>query len=200
MLDGTMFAESLGPAYEQYEEEQTLVPLENAIDRAYYDSLTVGLEGELDRATELYAEFLRAEIDFRNVRNALRLARSGSEIEPAEYYIEGGTLFRRSELNTLVANRSELVTRVRESTYGKNLDAALDELEQADSLIGFEHALDAALLDYADHLSHVFPLSICPVLSYILAKEREVENIRAIARGREAGLSEDEIEEELVIV
>ena len=32
-----------------------------------------------------------------------------------------------------------------------------------------------------------------------LAKEREVENIRAIARGREAGLSVEEIEEELVI-
>lgn len=38
-----------------------------------------------------------------------------------------------------------------------------------------------------------------PVISYILAKEREVENIRAIARGKEAGLSADEIESELVI-
>ena len=43
-------------------------------------------------------------------------------------------------------------------------------------------------------------LSVAPVVSYILAKEREVENIRAIARGREAGLSENEIEEELVIL
>lgn len=200
MLDGTMFEASLAPAFEQYEETNTLVPLENAIDRAYYEGLMAGIDGELDRATELYAEFLRAEIDFRNVRNALRLARSGSDIDPAEYFIEGGTLFRASELNTLVNNRSELIGRVRESTYGDNLDAALDDLERADSLIGFEHALDAALLDYADHMSHVFPLSICPVLSYVLAKEREVENIRAIARGREAGLSEDEIEQELVMV
>jgi V/A-type H+-transporting ATPase subunit C len=40
---------------------------------------------------------------------------------------------------------------------------------------------------------------VCPVLAYVLAKEREVENIRAIARGREAGLSPDEIDAELVI-
>ena len=200
LLEGTMFASTLSPAFEQYEETNTLVPLENAIDRAYYEGLIGDLDGELDRATELYAEFLRAEIDFRNVRNALRLARSGSDIDPAEYFIEGGTLFRASELSTLVNNRNELIGRIRESTYGSDLDAALDDLERADSLIGFEHALDAALLSYADHLSHVFPLSICPVLSYILAKEREVENIRAIARGREAGLGEEEIEEELVFV
>jgi len=42
-------------------------------------------------------------------------------------------------------------------------------------------------------------VSVTPVISYILAKEREVENIRAIARGKEAGLSADAIESELVI-
>lgn len=200
LLDRTMFGEHLEAAYDDYEETGTLVPLENAIDRAYYEGLLVGIDGELDRAMQLYVEFLRAEIDFRNVRNALRLARSGADIDPSEYYIEGGTLFRAAELGQLVGNRDELIARIRESTYGDDLGPGLDELERADSLIGFEHAIDAALLDYADHLSHVLPLSVCPVLSYILAKEREVENIRAIARGREAGLSEDEIQEELVFV
>ncbi|NNC25101.1 V-type ATP synthase subunit C, partial [Salinisphaera sp. USBA-960] len=76
----------------------------------------------------------------------------------------------------------------------------LERLESADTLIGFEHALDAALLGYADHLSHVFPLSVCPVLAYVLAKEREVDNVRAIARGREVGLSGEEIEQELVML
>ncbi|MDR9382353.1 MAG: V-type ATPase subunit, partial [Natronomonas sp.] len=75
---------------------------------------------------------------------------------------------------------------------------SLDELENAESLIGFEHALNSALLEYSEKLSNRYPLSICPVLSYVLAKEREIENIRAIARGREAGIPVDEIEEELV--
>jgi V/A-type H+-transporting ATPase subunit C len=38
------------------------------------------------------------------------------------------------------------------------------------------------------------------VLSFVLAKEREVDNVRAIARGREAGLSPDQIEAELVVL
>ncbi|WP_101295288.1 V-type ATP synthase subunit C [Halegenticoccus soli] len=198
LLDRTMFGDALAEAYEDYEDTGVLVPLENAVDRAFYENLLDGLV--VDEATQQYREFLRAEIDFRNARNALRLARSGAEIDPSEYYIEGGKLFRAAELSTLAQNADELVSRIRESSYGDDLSAAIDELERADSLIRFERALEAALLEYSDTLGYVFPLSVTPIISYILAKEREVENIRAIARGREAGLDADEIEDELVIL
>ena len=199
-LDRTIFGESLAAAMEDYEETGLLIPLENAIDRTFYEHLMDNLPDEPDRATRLYVEFLEAEIDFRNLRNALRLARSGTDLDPSEYYIEGGQLFDEGEIRQLVANQDQLVERVRESTYGDDLDAALDVLTEADSLVEFEHALDAALLEYADTLSNRYPLSVCPVLSFILAKEREVDNIRAIARGKEAGLGPDEIESELVIL
>lgn len=197
LLQDTSFGVHLEQAYDDYEATGLLVPLENAIDRAYYENLLPGTAGG-DRAQELYVEFLQAEVDFRNARNALRIARSGADIDPADYFIEGGRLFKRSEVGALATNLDELVSRIRESTYGDELSAALDELEDTESLVGFERALDDALLAYSDHLSHVFPLSVCPVLAFIIAKEHEVNNIRAIARGREAGLSEDEIEEELV--
>ncbi len=200
MLDNTRYGDALAAAYEDYDATGVLIPLENAVDRTYYEGLMEGVTETENRATQLYVEFLQAEIDFRNARNALRIARSGADLDPADYFIEGGELFRASELSQLAASVDELVTFIRDSTYGEDLSAALDELERADSLIGFEHALDAALLEYSDHLSHVFPLSICPVLAYVLAKEREVDNIRAIARGREAGLSESEIENELVML
>jgi V/A-type H+-transporting ATPase subunit C len=199
-LEGTLFGPYVEPAFEDYEESGTLVPLENAVDRAYYENLVPERVTNQDSPQALYAEFLTAEIDFRNVRNALRLARSGASVDPEEYFIEGGTLFEASELGGLVERQSDLVSRIRESQYGDELSVALNDLEEADSLIGFEHALDRALLEYSDHLSYVYPLSVCPVLAYVLAKEREVDNIRAIARGREAGLSEDEINEELVIL
>jgi V/A-type H+-transporting ATPase subunit C len=199
LLGGTMFGKPLAAGFKDYEATGLLVPLENAVDRAFYANLLAGLPSEPDRATLLYIEFLRAEIDFRNVRNALRLARSGTDLDPAEYYIPGGRLFDASELRTLVGNTDELVARIRASPYGDDLDEALDTLERAENLVQFEHALDAALLEYSDKLSNRYPLSVCPVLAYVLAKEREVENIRAIAIGREAGLSDEEIDEELVI-
>jgi V/A-type H+-transporting ATPase subunit C len=197
-LDGTIFGDDLTDAYDDYEDSGVLVPLENAIDRTYYDHLLDELV--VDEATNQYREFLEAEIDFRNARNALRLAQSGADIDPAAYYIDGGSLFTAAELASLSQNREELVAAIRESPYGDDLSAALDELEDAESLIQFERALEVALLKYTNGLGNVFPLSITPIASYILGKEREVDNIRAIARGREAGLSEEQIREELVIL
>jgi V/A-type H+-transporting ATPase subunit C len=199
-LSDTIFGDPLEEAFEDFESEGVLVPLENAVDRAFYAHLLDDIgQPEPDTPTALYREFLEAEVDFRNLRNGLRIARSGADIDPADYFIEGGRLFSGEELRQLATNVDELISRIRESTYGDDLDEALTELEDADSLIQFEHGLEAALLEYSGKLSNRYPLSVCPVLSYILAKEREVENIRAIARGREAGLDVEEIEEELVI-
>ena len=202
VLSNTMFEEELTAALEDYEDTGTLVALENAADRAFYETLLEGLPTnvESDSATGLYLEFLRGEVDFRNLRNALRIARSGAEIDPSEYFITGGRLFDPEEMNQLVGNMDQLVEHIRDSTYGDDLDDALTELADADALIEFEHALDAALLEYADQLSNRYPMSVCPVLAYVLSKEREVDNIRAIARGREAGLGPDEIEQELVML
>ena len=197
-LDGTIFGDPLEAALEDFEETDVLVPLENAVDRSFYEELLADLPSS--EAIDLYREFLEAEIDFRNARNALRLARSGADIDPAEYFIEGGRLFDARELEGLVQSPEQLITTIRDSSYGRELSESLDELESADSLIGFEHALESVLLKYSRRLGNVYPLSICPVVAYILMKEREVENIRAIARGREAGLSEAEIEGELVIL
>ncbi|MFC6787551.1 V-type ATP synthase subunit C [Halobaculum halobium] len=197
-LSSTVFGDALADALDDYESEGVLVPLENAVDRAYYDLLrTDDLSGE---ALSEYREFLEAEVDFRNAINALRLSRSGADLDPSEYFIEGGVLFSAGELQQLASNTDELTARIRESRYGDQLSDALAELEDAESLIGFEHALEAALLKYADSLGLVHPLSVTPIVSYVLAKEREVDNIRAIARGKEAGLSPEEIESELVIL
>lgn len=206
VLYGTIYYEPLTVAFEEFEETGALVPLENALDRAFYERLLADVSGgpgtEPQEGPEAkYVEFLQAEIDFRNARNALRLARSGADLDPATYYIEGGVLFDESELSRLVADYDALVDHIADNRrYGDRLSEALGRLREADSLIQFEHALDAALLEYADTLSSIYPASVSAVLSYILAKEREIENIRAIARGREVGLSENEIEEELVVL
>jgi len=209
-LEGTIFGEPLEAAFEEFEDEGVLVPLENAVDRTFYEKLLEEtsesyyrklLDGLVSsESLKLYREFLRAEIDFRNAINALRLARSGADIDPDAYFIEGGSLFKADELAGLIRNPEMLVQRLQDSEYGKELTESLDGLEQAKSLIEFERALEAVLLKYSRKLGNASPLSVGPVVAYILMKEREVENIRAIARGREAGLSETEIEQELVIL
>ncbi len=203
LLSETIFEEGLEAAFDEYEQKDVLVPLENAIDKTFYEHLLDDVKTRrINKNTPrgLYVEVLQAEIDFRNIRNALRLSRTGTDLDPDEYYIKGGKLFDNGELRQLIGSFDDLVEYIRESTYGDELSNALTDLDEADSLIQFEQALEAALLEYSDTLSYTYPVSICSALSYILAKEREIENIRAIARGREVGLSVDEIEEELVVI
>ncbi|MEF8882441.1 MAG: V-type ATP synthase subunit C [Halapricum sp.] len=202
LLETSIFGDALAEALDDYEETGLLVPLENAVDRTFYEDIDEGLPSpaDADMPTSLYLEFITAEIDFRNVRNALRLARSGADMDPSAYFIDGGRLFDAEELRQLVTNTDQLVEHVRQSVYGDDLEEALDLLADAEGLVDFENALDAALLEYGDKLSNRYPLSVCPVVSYVLAKEREVDNIRAIARGREADLSPEEIETELVML
>lgn len=213
-LSRTIYYEPLQEAYDDFEETELLVPLENAVDRVFYEHLIEGIDvdtGPAERILErqrlstgspadLYREFLTAEIDFLNVRNALRIARSQSELDPSEYYIEGGRLFTAPQLARLTNDVDELVAVIRESTYGDQLSDALSALEEAESLLDVEHAIDRALVDYGDWLGSRYPVSVCPIIAYVLAKEREVQNVTAIARGREAGLTEDEIREELVLL
>jgi len=102
VLSGTIFGEPLEAAFEDFEDTDTLVPLENAVDRAFFSHLLdeVG-QPEPDSPRALYREFLEAEIDFRNLRNALRIARSGADIDPTEYFIEGGDCsMRRSSASS----------------------------------------------------------------------------------------------------
>ncbi|QSG09971.1 V-type ATP synthase subunit C [Halapricum desulfuricans] len=200
MLEPSIFGDALEDAYGDYERTDLLVPLENAVDRTFYEDIDEGLPSASDADTpdRLYIEFITAEIDFRNVRNALRIARSGADMDPSAYFIDGGRLFDADELRQLASNTEQLVEHIRQSVYSDDIEEALDMLEEAGDLTEFENALDAALLEYGDRLSNRYPLSVCPVVAYVLAKEREVDNIRAIARGREADLSLEEIETELI--
>lgn len=198
-LEGTVFDEALEEALREYEETGVLLPLENAVDRTFYE----GLVSENGRASPesprgVYQSFLRSEIDVLNVRNALRAAGS-EQLDVGEYFIEGGDLFSRGDLERLVQNREELVNALRESEYGDRLEGAIDALEETDSLVEFDRALDRLLVEFAGSMTNRYPNSVAPVISYILSKEREVNNIRGIARGKEAGLSVEEIEEEVVI-
>ena len=61
------------------------------------------------------------------------------------------------------------------------------------------HDLDHYIANRTKRFSYLYPLSVLPVLDYLLRKEREVYNLRAIVRGKQTGLSSDRIEE-LVMV
>jgi V/A-type H+-transporting ATPase subunit C len=60
-------------------------------------------------------------------------------------------------------------------------------------------ALKRYKLRKAQTFSHLYPLSVIPILDYMINKRVEVDNIRIIARGKVSGLDNNTIKELLVI-
>ncbi len=71
--------------------------------------------------------------------------------------------------------------------------------ERMGSLSKIELRLDKYLNEHVWKTSTFYPLTVLPMLGYMLSKDTEVDNIQAIARGKEAGLSEDVIKDHLLL-
>ena len=59
--------------------------------------------------------------------------------------------------------------------------------------------LQRHLMRQSERFSHIYPLSVLPVLDYLIRKKIEVDNIRIIARGKESEMGSDIIKSLLVI-
>jgi V/A-type H+-transporting ATPase subunit C len=108
--------------------------------------------------------------------------------------------FKMDRLTRMASSEGtkELLSDFRQSTYAETMRIDLDQFEKDEDISSMLRALDRLLLRTANKFSHLYPLSIFPVLGYVLAKKTEVDNIRIIARGKESGLRPELIRKLLV--
>jgi V/A-type H+-transporting ATPase subunit C len=71
--------------------------------------------------------------------------------------------------------------------------------ERMESLSKIELRLDKYLNEHVWKIATYNPLTVLPMLGYMLSKDAEVDNIQAIVRGKEAGLSQEIIKSHLVL-
>ncbi len=172
-----------------------LAEIENALDKRYYSRR---IDSAKETGNKLYLKFLRTEIDLKNLKMLFRMKRAGMERdEILTMLIPGGMELKETDLGRLSAmSFSEFVRALEEYSYWQAISDISAELG---SLIQIETRLDKYSLVYAASISYYYPLSILPVLDYILSKKIEVDNLRIIMRGKETKLPEDIIKAHLVM-
>lgn len=219
----SIFYPPLAMAKEEFDQTKTLAILEDSLDKAYYSTVledialekgfVVGMLPELSRysalasvftsrSLKMFLEFFRTEIDIVNLKTLFRLKREGLDAkEVMKYMIEGGLRLRGEELERLTSVKffHEFLAMVSDTYYGREIGDAIEAIETTGSLSSVETALDKALIGTAQMISYEFPLSIAPVLWYMVKKYAEVYNLRVIARGKEARLATETIKKQLVI-
>jgi V/A-type H+-transporting ATPase subunit C len=177
--------------------EFNLAGFEDSLDWIYYRSLVESVPVTTE-PTILFRNFVRREIDVVNLRTLLRIRGMAQRI-PRDVFLPGGFELSQDELRELAAlDLPTLLGRLRELDIHTALAPHLEEVEKG-RLSRASRDVEKWHLQEATRWSHIHPLSIVPILDYILAKSREVENIRIIARGKADGLSPDVIRELLVI-
>ena len=191
-FEGTDYSSALA----QYD-GKNLASLENALDKLYYFRMERAVGGTLSVGGGLLLKYVRREIDIRNLITLFRMNKAGVDAAIIqENLIPGGKL--HEELSRMAGQPfGEFLRGLEGYPFWSSIsDIATADL---DAVSRIEARLRAYLVRYAWALSNYHPLSILPVLGYMVSKDTEVSNIRKIVRGKEAGLPAELIEEQVVV-
>jgi V/A-type H+-transporting ATPase subunit C len=191
-FEGTDYAEALA----KYDGKD-LASLENALDKLYYFRMERAVGGTLSVGGGLLLKYVRREIDIRNLITLFRMNKAGIDAAIIqENLIPGGKY--QEELSRMAGQPFAEFLRGLE---GYPFWSAISDIAtpSVDAISRIEARLKAYLVRYAWALSNYHPLSILPVLGYIVSKDTEVANIRKIALGKETGLPSELIEEQVVV-
>jgi V/A-type H+-transporting ATPase subunit C len=196
-LEGTIHAQALYDLGLKPSEVQRWNEWEDRLTKLYYENLLVVIPERTD-GTRLMREFVRREIDIVNVRTLLRLWASKATL-PYDPFVDGGLEIQREELVEMVSlDANALTARLREYLLTEDLASEIKDL-QARGVGSLVRRVEKLHLLEAGRYAHVHPLSVLVILDYIVRKDREVQNLRIIARGKESALPSEVIRELLVI-
>lgn len=175
--------------YQEYlQGKQELNEIETALDKAYYDELELLAE---EIQSKPFKRFIEEELEFENLRTALRLKKYDTESEQIREHL----------LNDL---RSDVIEEVIETeNFEKAMERVKDEYSielERETLEELEHSLDTQRLQNALRMLHTEPLGITSILGYIVGKIAEVRNLRMLVRAKETDIQNREtIRRNLVI-
>jgi len=177
-----------------------LAALEDAMDKEYFSSLMRASEKK-ETSEAHFTDFVKREIDVTNLKVLFKLRSEGESGEALlQYFIPRGMEFSLERLAKMAsASMKEILDEIRQSSYAEPIRADIEAFEKDGDTSSILRALDKMLVSTADKFAHLYPLSVLPVLGYILAKKTEVDNIRIIARGKESGLEPELIKRLLVV-
>ncbi len=182
-------------------ESGKLAPFEDHLDMMlYYDLLDV--IDPTSNATALLRDFVRREIDVTNLKVLLKLKAEGlAEEKIQKYLIPGGMEFGLDKLRALAQAEGvdQIFETLEKSSMYDDIKTSMERYKEDGKLSGLTIALDKALVRTAEKFGRFYPLSVLPILDYMIRKKIEVDNIRIIARCKATGLSNEVIEELLVM-
>lgn len=196
LVEFSLFKDGLS----ELKEKNTLVGIENALDKYYYSHL-IQFSGMLPKEGALFRNFLLKEVEILNILTLFRLkkAKFDKDFIKGSIILPGGKT-KDSKIMALanVDDLDELSETLAKTEYKNIIAKGIEDFKKSNSLITLETELYKYLLRQSILFMHQHPLSIDLILGYMFAKDVEVRNLRIIVKGKQLGLKEEFIESQLV--
>ncbi len=183
---------------EHYKSTNTLVFMENALDRHYYSYVFSQLR-YLTMEGRLYKKFLLNEIDVLNIKIILRLKEEKmAEQAVKELLFAYGTIKKDSVDKLLKADAAGVLKELESTDFKEVVEKYSKEPEKL-NLATLEMELDRFLLQQSKKLVRQHPMSVDVILGYMFLKDIEMKNLSRITKAKQLGLSEQFIESIVVV-
>lgn len=201
-LEGTEYAPILEDAIPIYQETGMLLPLEASLDKYLLENLLRTVATPEDDNTSYLKNYVGDMVDSTNLKIILRAKVDGLKFEDIEpYMISDGYQIREWKLKDLLESEdvAGVVSGLEGTDYAPLLSEAMADYNETGSISAFETALDNHVNDTAKKISLKNQFGIGPMIGFLSRKEREIKNLKIIARGkREEGYSPAQIKEMLI--
>lgn len=200
LLAGTPFLSAARAYLDDYEERQTLFPIEIGLEIDYYNRLQQRVERLGKRDRRIAKALVGLEIDQKNISWLIRL-KFYYDIpigELFDYSIPGGAKVSRDRLRQAFKAETmrDVLQAALEQSYSRIADFLIKE-EQLSKLYLLEIILWNYLIVEARRTLGGFPFTIGTILSYLVLKRTEIRNIITILNGKVYKMSRGEIDSHL---
>lgn len=181
-----------------YKTNGILGSIEDVLVKEYYKNLLASISSS-DRPTQIFRTYIKTCIDLKNVETVLKFKADGITGDVvAEYWIPGGTEVDEKVMSQLAAAQ-DIQAAVNEMQQLRMYSEIKDSLSQDSTILDVVGVINKYRVELANKVGHMYPLSVIPVVDYMIHKENEVRNIRMIAHGTDSGLDRDTMKKLLVI-
>jgi len=177
-----------------------LTECENRLEIAYYDFL-LGAIPPNSEPNKLFLSFVRKEIDLLNLKTLLMTKFENVEPDKINKMLVAGGEIPEKEMQALTkaSNFKQFLEELQKLQYYEMIRDDIKTIEGTGSLSNAIRILEKDFLTKATKSSYLYPLSILPILDYLIRKKIEIENLRILARGKDRGLSEQVLKGLLVM-
>jgi len=182
-----------------YKANGNLGEIEDFLDKFHYERLVESIEPST-RPVRLFLDYIKKEIDVKNFETILKLKFEGIFGEAVVKYMIPGGKHIDSKLALQMANAETVEALFSEISELGFYEDIKDSFNLKDNTLrGVVAGLKKYEIEQARKFSRLYPLSVIPVIDYMIHKEIEVNNIRAVARGIDSGLDRETVKGLLVI-